>query len=360
MRAVLWVALVAAPIALAGPRLGIGAMAVFVAAAVGLAGLTTATGHAIETVALAHGRRAGGLANAAFGSATLLAVSACAIWDGRLTFVKASLTGSILTYLVLGLGLSIFLGGLRHGTQYFSREGANITATMMVLSVIALGVPALYGQRMPVRNSGPVESLSEAVAAVMLGVFLLSRYYLLYWTEDGVAARPNARRAAPEASPAAGSLARRARPAATLGAVLVAVAVLSAALVRAAPAAMAQSGLNERFVGFIVIPLVSGAAVLNLGIRTAWRNRMDLSLAISADASMAVLLWVAPLLIFWSLAVVHPMDLIFGPVELAAMAASAAVAALVQLDGESNWLEGAMLMAVYLLIGLAFWWWPAG
>lgn len=365
VRAVVWAALVAVPVALAGPRFGFPPAVVFAAAAVALAGLTSMTGDAIEAVALAHGRRAGGLANAAFGSATLLALSACAVYDGRLTLVKASLTGSILTYLVLGLGLSAFLGGLRHGTQYFSREGANIAATMMVLSVIALGVPALYGQWMPVRNSGPVESLSEAVAAVMLGVFLLSRYYHLFWDADAASARRGARRTTVAADTrergahGAGSIALRARPVAKLAAVLAAVAVVAVAMVRVAPAAMATAGLNERFVGFIVVPLVSGAAVLHVGIRTAWRNRMDLSLAIITDASMAVVLWVAPLLVFWSLAVGHPMDLIFGPVELAAMAASAAIAALVQLDGESNWLEGAMLMAVYLLIGLAFSWWPA-
>jgi len=323
----------------------------FAAAALGLAGLAALLGEAIEACTLHFGMRRGGLLNALVGSTPQLSIAVWALAGGRLALVKASLTGALLAHLVLALGISMFLGGLRHGTQYFSRERASNAGTLLVLSIIALGVPAMVGRMVPARNSGAVESLSEAVAAVMIGVFLLSQYFHLFWNlEATVAARLGSVPSTPWSARASAALA---------AAAVVAIVATSGVWVASLDGVLGRSGLSEVFVGMIVVPLISNFAAHHLAVRTAWRNRMDLSLVISTDAGMQIALFVAPLLVFASLALGQPMDLIFSPLELAAMAAAAVVATLVAQDGESNWLEGAMLIAVYLLIGLAFYWWPA-
>jgi Ca2+:H+ antiporter len=336
------------PVALAAPWLGLGPLATFAAAAIGLAGLAGLLGEAIEAWALHAGPRVGGMLGAGLGGLPHLLIAGFALHAGLLDLVKASITGALITNLVLVLGLSAFLGGLRYRTQYFHRERANIATTMLALSVIALGIPTFYGQLVPLRNAGPVESLSEAVAAVMLVVYLLSRYFHLVWSD--------------EASSQDGTHppTRWSRPVATaimIGA-LVAITALAGLLIDATPAVMRRLGITELFIGIVIIPLVSNAATSYVAVRTAWRNRMDLSLVISADASIQAALFIAPLLVFISLLLSRPMDLVFSTIELAAMAAAAAIAALVASDGESNWLEGVMLIAVYLLLGLAFLWWP--
>lgn len=343
-----YVPLVMLPFALAAPWLGLGPLATFGAAAIGLAGLSGLLGDAIEAWAVHAGPRVGGLLNAGLGSATQLLIAAFALQAGLADLVKASITGTLLANLVLVLGLGAFLGGLRYRTQYLQREQANISTTMLALSVIALGIPTFYGQLVPGRNAGPVESLSFAVAAVMIGVYLLSRYFHLIWDETigQVGTHPPT------------SWSRRKATAIVAGA-LVAIAVLARILIHATVPVMRGLGISELFIGIVIIPLISNIATSHVAVRAAWRNRMDLSLLITADASIQATLFVAPLLVFVSLLVGRPMDLVFSTIELAAMAAAAAIATLVASDGESNWLEGVMLMAVYLLMGLAFLWWPA-
>jgi len=336
------------PVALAAPWLGLGPLATIGAAALGLAALAGLMGDAVEALAIHFGPRAGGVLNAGLGGATQMIIAGFALHSGFLELVKASITGAILSNLMLVLGLSVFLGGLRHGTQFFHRERANIATTMMVLSVIALGIPTFYGQLVPLRNSGSVESLSEAVAVVMIAVYLLSRYYHLFWVEDG--------RGIAGAPPPT----RWSRPLATaiLPVVLVAIGALAFVFIGAAGPVMRRFEVTELFVGMVVVPLVSNVATYHVVVRTAWRNRMDLSLVISTDAGMQVALFAAPVLVFVSLVLRRPMDLVFAPIELASIAAAAAVATLVASDGESNWMEGVMLLAVYLLMGVAFFWWP--
>lgn len=340
--------LVMAPVAGLAAALAWDPRVAFAAAALGLVGAGALLSDAIEGLAARHGPRLGRLLQAILGGAVLLVLGALALDQGLHDLVKASLVGAILANLVLALGLCTFLGGLRHRNQYFNRERASHTGTLMVLAVVALGLPALYGTQVPIRNAGPVESLSEAVAVVMLGLYLLIQYYELVWLDAPL------RSAAPPAP---------VQPSPTLayGVLVLALGLvlgLGAILIKAAGPVLAALRIAPAFLGIVVIPLISYAATHNLALRAAWRNRMDVALDACAESSLQVILWVAPLLVFASLLLGRPMDLVFSTIELAAMAAAAAVAALVSLDGESNWLEGAMLIAVYLLIGLAFYWWP--
>lgn len=339
----------ALPVAAAAHLLGWPAVVAFVAAAIGLVPASKLLGDATEDLALHAGPRVGGLLNATLGTAALMIIAVFALSEGLLDLVKASITGSILGYLLVVIGLSAFLGGVRNGTQYFDRQGSAMSATLMILSVVALTLPAMYGQLVPTRNSGSVESLSEAVAVVMLIVYLLSVYYSLYWRID--------EQAIAGVHQLTGRWSPRVATGALIGA-LVVIVMLARVLVSAVEPTVEATGVSEFFIGIIVIPLVGSVAEHLLAVETAWRNRMDISMSIALGSSIQVALFVAPLLVFASLLLGHPMDLIFGQIELVALGAAALVTTLVALDGESNWLEGAMVLALYLLLALAFFWWP--
>ncbi len=318
-------------------------------AGLGLALASALVGSAIEAVARSQGPVIGRLLDAFLGSSAELLVAAFALRAGMRELVKASITGSILGNLLLLLGLSALLGGVRNGRQYFDRERASHAATLMVISVVALTVPAVYGLLGGARNSGPVETLSEAVAAVMILVFFLAIYYQLNQIgelEGGPRLPPSGR----ESPTALASM--------LLVVGLLATAGYAALLVDTVEPVEAGHGLGPTFIGVLMVPLAGNLAEHHLSLRAAWRNRMDLALDIGTGASMQVALLVAPVLVFLSLLIGTPMDLIFSPLELAALAAAAAVAALVAHDGRTTWLEGVMLMAVYALMVLGFFWWP--
>jgi Ca2+:H+ antiporter len=345
-----YVLLVAAPIALLADLSHQSPTLIFAASAISLIPLAQLLGDATEDLAVYTGPRIGGLLNATLGNAAELIIAAFALQAGLLDLVKASITGSILGNLLLVMGMSLLFGGLRHGTQRFDREHAGIGATLMVLSVIALVIPAMYGQLLGVRNVGPVESFSVAVAVVMMLIYVVSLYYSLVWNaEEHLVTGVHHTHA---------RWSRRAAALILLAATL-AVAVMSEILVGQVDAVVASLGLSELFLGVVIIPLVGNVAEHLVAVESAWKNRMDLSMTISLGSSMQVALFVAPLLVFLSLLFGQPMDLIFTPLELVTLGAAAGIAALVALDGESNWLEGAMLLAVYLLTALAFLWWPA-
>ncbi|MFN2115936.1 MAG: calcium/proton exchanger [Anaerolineae bacterium] len=339
----------AAPVAVAAQVLSWPPPIAFAAAAAGLVPASKLLGDATEDLALRAGPRVGGLLNALLGTASLLIIAVFALDKGLLDLVKATITGSILGYLLVVIGLSAFLGGVRNGTQYFDRQEAGMSATLMILSVVALSLPAMYGQLVPDRNSGPVESFSEAVAILMLVVYLLSVYYSLFW------------RIEEQAIAGVHQLSGR-WPAAVAGAALVSalllIVVLAKVLVDAIGPTVEATAMTEFFVGMVVIPLVGSVSEHLLAFETAWRNRMDVSMSIALGSSIQVALYVAPLLVFASLILGHPMDLIFTQIELVALAAAALVTTLVAFDGESNWLEGVMVLAVYTLLVLAFFWWP--
>lgn len=340
---------VAAPFAVLGYALGWPSTIVFACAALGLIPASKLLGDSSEELAMHAGPRVGGLLNATLGTGALLIVAAFALSEGMLEIVKASITGSILGYLLVVIGLSAFLGGVRNGTQYFKRQQAGMSATLMILSIVALAVPAMYGQLVPVRNAGSVESLSEAVAVVMLCIYVLSVYYSLYWRIDE------------QAIAGVHPLDTRWSARAAMGVLAIALAaivVLARILVSTLEPTVEALPISEFFVGIIVIPLAVSVSEHLLAIETAWRNRMDVSMSIAFGSSLQVALLVAPLLVFASLVVGHPMDLIFGQIELVAIGAAALITTLVALDGESNWLEGAMALAVYLLLALAFYVWP--
>ncbi len=318
-----------------------------IASALAIVPLAAVIGEATEVVADRIGPRFGGLLNATLGNAAELIIALVALQAGLIDLVLASITGSILGNLLLVLGLSLVMGGVRHGTQKFSRANASIDATMLIVAVIALGIPSMFNLTLE-PDFTAVEGLSMTAAVAMLIMYILAIVYSL--TAKPKDKDPIGREPAPPEE-----LHWSMRHAVILLVVSVAfIAVMSEFLVGAVEPVTEALGLSEFFLGIILIPLVGNAAEHIVAVQVALKNEMDLSLSIAIGSSLQIALFVAPLLVFLSLLAGHPMPLEFSYFELAALTAASFVAALVSLDGESNWLEGAMLLVVYVILGLAF------
>jgi len=341
------VLLIFVPVSIVGSLLHWDHRLVFFAAALGIVPLAWVLGKATEELAAHTGPRVGGLLNATLGNAAELIITVFAIREGLLELVKASITGSIVGNILLVLGLAVLVGGLRHGTQCFERSEAGLHATMMVLAIIALIIPSIFGHAIEIEDHAAVEWLSLGVAVVMIGIYVLSLIYSFVSAGGGTLSEGHAE--------AVWSLPKAA---VTLAIAAIFVAWLSEVLVSTAEPVIESLGITEFFLGVILIPLVGNVAEHLVAVQTAWKNDMNLSLAISFGSSMQIALFVAPLLVFISLAMGHPLTLIFNQFELLALAAAAGIAAIIALDGESNWLEGAQLLAVYAIVALAFFFLP--
>lgn len=334
--------LIAALLAIVGSFLHWSPLLLFWLAALGVIPLAGIMGEATEALAFHIGPRAGGLLNATLGNAAELIITIFAIREGLLDLVKASITGAILGNILLVMGGSLLLGGLRHGRQQFDRHHAGVNATQMILAFIALAIPSLFffSSR---ETSGPVEYLSLGVAAAMILIYVLGLVFSLGRGGEHQA-EEEAHRLTQPVGRALGLL---------IGATVF-IAWLSEILVGAVEHAVAVMGVSEFFIGIIIVPLVGNVAEHLVGVQAAMKNRMELSLSISIGSSLQIALFVAPVLVFVSLLFGHPLTLVFNAFEVIALFA----ASLVAIDGESHWLEGAQLLVVYLIIALAFFYLP--
>jgi Ca2+:H+ antiporter len=321
---------------------------IFIFAALGVIPLADLIGEATEELAFYTGPRIGGLLNATLGNAAEVIITIFAIKEGLLELVKASITGSIIGNLLLVAGLSVLLGGLRHGIQTFDRRQAALNSTMLVLAVVALIVPSLFSEAIE-PDLQAEKIFSESVAVVMIVLYALSVVYAMI-TRRGPLVREAVAHEARWSVPVALGV---------LAVVTVGVAVVSEILVGVVEPVVTSIGLTEFFLGIVIIPLVGNVAEHLVAVEVALKDDMELSLAISLGSSLQVALFVAPLLVFISLLFGQTLLLVFTPFELIALFSASLVAALIALDGESNWLEGAQLLAVYLIIALAFYFLPA-
>jgi Ca2+:H+ antiporter len=354
--------LVFAPVAILANLLGCSPLLVFATSGLAMIPFAGLMGQATEALAVRTGPRLGGLLNATLGNAAELIITIFAIREGVLNpaireplleLVRASLTGSILGNILLVLGLSILLGGLRHGAQRFDRTHAGMNATMVILAVAALVIPSVFSHSIELVNHKAVEYLSLGVAGVMIGLYVLALIFQLRRAETRTAADESHEDAAHDAPAWAAWKATTVLLLATA-----AIAWMSEILVGSIEHVVAEVGITEFFLGIIIIPLIGNVAEHLVAVQVALKNKMELSLAISVGSSLQIALFVAPLLVFISLLMGNPLTLVFNQFELIALMAAVLIAALVSLDGESNWLEGAMLLAIYLIIGLAFFWLP--
>lgn len=355
----LYALLIFAPITLVAGLVGAPPVVVFVAACLGLVPLAGLIGHATGQVATRLGAQYGGLLNATFGNAAELIITLLALRQGLFTLVKASITGSIVGNTLLVLGMALLVGGLRNGLLLFDVRLAGLNSSLMILAVAGLALPATFSTFVPDANR--VEELSLLVAVILLVSYFAYLLFVLRGTRPFLAPpkqpdMPGVVLAEMRAEPAEWSLRRGllVLAAATLG-----TAIVSESLVNVVEPVTQQLGWTELFVGVILIPIVGNAAENWAAVRAAWRNHMDLTLGITAGSSTQIPLFVAPVLILVSVMVGNPMTLVFGPLEIAVLALSTAIFAYVCLDGESHWLEGVLLLALYLMTAAVFFLDPA-
>jgi Ca2+:H+ antiporter len=350
----LYALLLFVPATVVAELLALSPVVVFVMAAAGLIPLAGLIGRSTEELAHHLGPRYGGLLNATFGNAAELIITTFAVRAGLLTLVKASITGSIIGNTLLVLGASLLAGGLRHGEQRYDPRAASLNAALMILAVAGLYLPATVA--LTVREPLRLEELSLLVAGILLLTYVA---YLVFTVSRGTGHGGGASAAGPALEATAGVAAwTRRRALAVLALSTVGAAVVSEALVGAVEPVTEALGWSEFFVGVIVVALIGNAAEHVSAVTFAWRNQPDVSLAITADSSTQMALFVAPVLVFLSIPLGHPMDLIFVPLELAILGLSTAVFGYLCLDGESHWLEGAQLLSLYLMAAAAFFFLP--
>lgn len=337
--------LLAIPVAIVAELAHWDPLLVFAISAVSLIPLAGLIGDSTEALAAYTGPKIGGLLNATLGNAAELIITLVAIREGLLELVKASLTGSIIGNLLLVMGLSMVMGGVKHGVQTFDRRQAGNHTIMLILVVITLAIPSLFSHSIGPDTSVAVEALSLGVAAVMIILYALGVVYSLKSSQSPLAYHPSATHKAELSRGMALTL---------LAASTIGVVFMSEFLVGAIDSVKSSLGLSEFFLGIILIPIVGNVAEHLVAVQVAMRNQMDLSIEIAISSSVQIALFVAPLLVFVSLLIGHPLTLIFNQFELLALIAAVMIAALVASDGESNWLEGAALLAVYLILGIGF------
>ena len=348
--------LMAVPLAVGLKLAGVGGVGMFVGAGLGIVPLAALIGRATESLARRLGAGVGGLLNATFGNAAELIIALMILARGPEFYpvVRATITGSILGNLLLVLGMSILAGGCRFRRQTFNPTAAGVGTTLMAIAASGLLLPTLF-YYLPrpgtVTDAGRVVNLSEEIALVLMAVYLLSLVFTLRTHADlfggGVSRRGRRRGEAGWGTATAVGV---------LLAATAAVAVLSEWFVGAIEPAAKSLGLNDLFIGVIVVAVVGNAAEHFSAVKMAWDDRLDVAVQIAVGSSTQIALFVAPVLVFASLAMGHatPLDLHFTPLEVAAVVLSVAVVSLVARDGETHWLEGAMLLALYLILALAF------
>jgi Ca2+:H+ antiporter len=318
----------------------------FVVAAVGILGLAWVVGLSTERLGAITGPRVGGILNATFGNIAELIIAFFALQAGLLDVVKASLTGSIIGNLLLVLGGSVLLGGLRNGTQRFSQRVAGSNAALLVVAALGLFVPAVFAFSSGSRE-GPVVEESVLVALLLIVGYALSLVFQF--------TNPDMTLGGHEAASGHGGPAWTAQVAVVV--LLIAaglLAVLSEVLVGSIESFIESFHLSEFFVGVVLIPTIGNLAEHLVAIQLAYKNKMEFAMAVCYGSSLQVALFVAPVLVLLGVVVGQPMNLVFQPLEVAAVGAAVGISALIALDGESNWLEGALLTIVYVILAVSF------
>lgn len=363
LNTILSILLLFIPVSIAGHFLEWGASLVFITAALGIIPLAAWMGSATEEIAVVLGPSLGGLLNATFGNATELIIALVALNAGLVDVVKASITGSIISNLLLVMGFSMLLGGIRYKEQEFQPIVARVNASSMNLAVIAILLPTAVDYTSTGIDEVAIERLSVAVAVVLILVYGLTLLFSMkthaYLYDVGLAETEQETLA--ESNLAPDEPGHKVNLGLWIGVLLVCtllVAAESELLVDSLEEATSQLGLTALFTGVILVPIIGNAAEHATAVTVAMKDKMDLSVSVAVGSSLQIALFVAPALVLAGWILHKPMDLNFNPFELVAVSVSVLIANSISSDGRSNWLEGTLLLAAYTVLGLAFYFHP--
>jgi Ca2+:H+ antiporter len=327
---------------------GTPAVIAFVVAGLAVALLASVVGRSVEQLGDKFGPGATGVLQSALGNLPELFIGFFALRAGLVAVVQAAIIGSILSNILLVLGLAFVVGGLRHGPQRFDSDRARTSSVLMVLATGALVLPSL-AQYVHTPAAGHEKELSLIVSVILLGVFALSLPASL-------------KRAPAAAAPAGEAEAERgSRWPLWLAVTLLTVASVAAALVsdwfvNALEPAIDALGISQAFAGLVIVAIAGNAIENVVGVQLAFKNKADFAMAVIIQSPLQVALVLAPALVLLSLLTATTLTLVFAPMLVVAVCVTVVAVAFVVFDGESTWLEGSTLIALYAIIATAFWW----
>lgn len=318
----------------------------FALAALSIIPLAGLMGEGTEEISFYAGPKIGGFLNGTFGNATELIISFFALKEGLFEVVKSSIAGSVIGNVLLVLGASMLAGGLKYKSQTFNKKVIEVSSSMLLFAVVGLCIPALFTHTVdPSLLNTRYEGLSIFVAVIMIIIYVLSLVFSFYTHKHIYTSNSEE-----EGGTAKWSL-KRAILVLVVSTILI--AIESEFLVSGIEPITKSLGLSEFFVGIILIPIIGNAAEHSTAIVMAMKNKMDVAIEIALGSSLQIILFVTPVLIFLSL-LFTPMSIEFNEFELIALIVAVLIANRVSNDGESNWLEGVQLLAVYAIIGASF------
>ncbi|HZT96189.1 MAG TPA: calcium/proton exchanger [Chloroflexota bacterium] len=366
-------------LAFAGDHAGWSGTAVFVTAALGTVPAAALLGEATEQIAVGItgremarqesrgqpirattlGAKVGGLLNATFGNVPELFVGLLALHQGYITLTKATIAGSVIGNAALVLGLSLFFGGLRNGTQRFDAREAGHHAVLMALAVAALVLPSLFAAR---TAGGHVDEISIFAASLLLLIYAAYLLFSIFQLRGGRGKNQDKTFIEEEAEVVRDLSQILSHWPLRLSVLVVAGATLlvfasSEALVDTVKPFTHSFGWSPFFVGIVVVPLFGNMAEQSSAILLAYRNRMNTALGVASGSSIQVAVFVVPVLVFASL-LSHSLTLVFNPIEIAVLALVVVIFFFVSQDGESNWLEGLQLIVLYAMAAAVFFFVP--
>ena len=337
-----------APICLALRWLDVSPVWIFVTALGAIYALAEVMANATEKLATTLGPTLGGLLNASLNNAPEIIIAFFALKHGLGNVVKASITGSILVELLLGLGLGMFFGGLRNGTQSFSQASIKVNTGLLTLCSFALIIPALFHLGAGDKEIG----LSRDISLILL---------LIYGVKLGTSLKPKHQTKQSLAEPP--TKAHPTEPRGRAGIVLLAstlgLAVMSEVITDALEPTSKLLGLSDLFSGIILLAGAGGIGEIVSTTRFALNNKMDLAIEASVGSSIQMILFAVPLLIFGAPLVGTEMNLLFSHFEIATILLTSVIIRILTMDGASTWFEGMMLVALYLMLGIGFYHLPA-
>ncbi|EOD14085.1 H+/Ca2+ exchanger [Emiliania huxleyi CCMP1516] len=351
----LYYGLILVPFACFTQELGLDDAQTFILAAAAILPLAGLLGEATEQVAFHTNETVGGLLNATFGNATELIVCYFALQRGLLLVVQVSLLGSILSNTLLVLGCSMVAAGIRQMQSKFNLVAAQSNTTLLQIAILGLVVPTAMESTGQFAEHSPNDlTLARGISIVLLILYVL---YVYFQARPSILPRPAP---SPTNPPARPSLVAQLFSHAALGAIAwlafatVLIAFLSEKLTGAIEGTTATYGISETFVSFVIIPIVGNAAEHSTAIVMAWKGKMDLAFGVALGSSTQIALFVVPLMVIIGWAIDQPLTLVFGVYETIITFLSVLIVSHIVSDGETNWLEGTMLLFTYFIICFAF------
>jgi Ca2+:H+ antiporter len=331
-------------------------LVLFVISAIALIPLAKMIGDSTEHLSTHYGPTVGSLLNVTFGNAAEIIISLVAINAGLLDLVKASITGSIIGNILLIFGLSVIAGGFRHKELSFSRENIGMQSSMLFLAIIGLAIPTILATTIPSTSETQVQVqiLSDALAVILLIVYILGIMFT-FITHKHLFTPPETSQEIHESN---GTHWSKKKSFLLLAVSMVGVVVVSEILVASVEKTGEALGFGQLFVGAIIVGIVGNAAEHSSAILLARKGKMELSIGIAAGSGTQIALFVVPILVFAGIAMGQPFTLVFTGLELATIFLAAIILNMIVQDGRSNWFEGVMLTAVYIIIAIAFFFVP--